>query len=692
MVSLLILQVKNLADDRAENGNTPCGRRCQKTYLAVPVGVRWSKIKLKGLMMAVETRAFEAEVGKLLDIVANALYSQKEIFLRELISNAADACDKLRHESLTHPELISNDATFHIRVEANAKERTLTISDNGIGMDREDLIGNLGTIARSGTAAFVEQLTQAAPAAETKKGKPARADVSQIGQFGVGFYSAFMVADAVEVTSRKAGQSQAWLWRSDGKGEFTVEEVDGLLSGREGRGTDIRIKLRKEQKEFLEAPRLRHIIKTYSDHIAQPIFLSEAGAKTDDEAAVNKATALWTRPKSEVTAEQYREFFNDVGHTFGDPWVTLHFRAEGRIEYTALLFVPSNQPFDLFTTERKAKVKLYVRRVFITDDCEELLPPYLRFMRGVVDSEDVSLNISREMLQHDPVIARIRQALVKRIFTELGRKAEKEPEAYDAFWTNFGAVLKEGLYEDAEQRETILGLARFRSTHADDLVSLDSYVERMKPGQDAIYYIPGDSIEAVRVSPQLEGFRARGIEVLFMTDPVDEFWSTSVEMYKDKPLRSVTRGQAELSEIPLSGDDSEKVDENEAQPDLAPLIDRIKAALEGRIKDVRVSQRLTDSPVCLVADEGDIDMHLQRILKQHQRLDAISAKVLEINAKHVLIRRLAEAAAGDGDKSAIDETVRLLLDQACIVEGEPLADPSGFARRLTAAMERGLIV
>jgi len=313
-------------------------------------------------------------------------------------------------------------------------------------------------------------------------------------------------------------------------------------------------------------------------------------------------------------------------------------------------------------------------------------------MRGIVDSEDISLNISREMLQHDPVIGRIRKALVKRIFTELGRKAEKEPDAYKAFWTNFGAVLKEGLYEDPEQRETILGLARFNGTFTDDLVSLNSYVERMKPGQDAIYYIPGDSMEAVRNSPQLEGFRARGIEVLFMTDPVDEFWSTSVELYKEKPFRSVTRGQAELSNIPLSSDDNEKIDENEAQPDLAPLIEQIKSALEGRIKDVRISQRLTDSPVCLVADEGDIDMHLQRILKQHQRLDAISTKVLEINGKHALVRRLAEAAVGDGDKSAVDETVRLLLDQACIVEGEPLADPSEFARRLTAAMERGLIV
>ncbi|MGY8994300.1 MAG: molecular chaperone HtpG [Rhodospirillales bacterium] len=642
--------------------------------------------------MAVETRAFEAEVGKLLDIVANALYSQKEIFLRELISNAADACDKLRHESLTQPNLIDNDAGFQIRIASNAKERTLTISDNGIGMDREELISNLGTIARSGTASFVEQLTQAVPAAKTKKGKSPRADVSQIGQFGVGFYSSFMVSDTVEVTSRKAGQTQAWMWRSDGKGEFTVEEVDSLLSGREGRGTDIRLTLRKEHKEFLEDTRLRHIIKTYSDHIAQPIFLSEVGGKSNDDAAVNKATALWTRPKSEVTAEQYREFFNDVGHTFGDPWVTLHFRAEGRIEYTALLFVPSNQPFDLFSTERKAKVKLYVRRVFITEDCEDLLPPYLRFMRGIVDSEDISLNISREMLQHDPVIGRIRKALVKRIFTELGRKAEKEPDAYKAFWTNFGAVLKEGLYEDPEQRETILGLARFNGTFTDDLVSLNSYVERMKPGQDAIYYIPGDSMEAVSNSPQLEGFRARGIEVLFMTDPVDEFWSTSVELYKEKPFRSVTRGQAELSNIPLSSDDNEKIDENEAQPDLAPLIEQIKSALEGRIKDVRISQRLTDSPVCLVADEGDIDMHLQRILKQHQRLDAISTKVLEINGKHALVRRLAEAAVGDGDKSAVDETVRLLLDQACIVEGEPLADPSEFARRLTAAMERGLIV
>ncbi len=642
--------------------------------------------------MTAESRAFQAEVGKLLHIVANSLYSHKEIFLRELISNAADACDKLRHAALQHPELIKDDPNFQIRVEFDAKAQTLTLSDNGIGLNREDMIRDLGTIARSGTQAFVEQLTREAEAAQGDgKGKKARPDVSLIGKFGVGFYSAFMVADRVEVTSRKAGEAQAWRWESDGQGEFTTSEADGLLSGRAGRGTDIRLHLRKDQKEFLEELRLRHIIKTYSDHIAQPIYLSEAGKRPVDEKSVNAATALWTRPRKDVTEAQYKEFFHDVGHSFGDPWLTLHFKAEGRIEYSALLFVPASRPFDLFNAERKSHLKLYARRVFITEDCKELLPPYLRFVQGVVDSEDVSLNVSREMLQHDPVIARIKAALVKRIFSELSSKAEKEPEAYATFWENFGSVFKEGLYEDVAQRDAILALARFRSTTSPGLVSLEEYLGRMKEGQDAIYYVPGESVEQAGSSPQLEGFRARGIEVLLMTDPVDEFWTSSVGAYKEKPFLSITRGEADLSKIPMVEDSPATKAEAASGSEVDALIARFKTALEGKVKDVRVSQRLTDSPVCLVADSAALDMHLERLLKQHQRLDAVSTKVLEINDRHPLVKRLASLAGSDGDGAlAVTEAAQLLLDQACVLEGETLADPVGFARRLTAAMERSL--
>ena len=642
--------------------------------------------------MTAESRAFQAEVGKLLHIVANSLYSHKEIFLRELISNAADACDKLRHEALKRPELIKDDPLFHIRIEFDAKAQTLTVSDSGIGLNREDMIRDLGTIARSGTQAFVEQLTQeAAAAGGDGKGKKSRPDVSLIGKFGVGFYSAFMVADRVEVTSCKAGEAQAWRWESDGQGEFTTVEADALLSGRAARGTDIRLHLRKDQKEFLKEYRLRHIIKTYSDHIAQPIYLSESGKRPAEEKSINAATALWTRPRKDITEAQYKEFFHDVGHGFGDPWLTLHFKAEGRIEYSALLFVPSTRPFDLFTPERKSHLKLYARRVFITEDCKELLPPYLRFVQGVVDSEDVSLNVSREMLQHDPVIARIKTALVKRVFAELATKAEKEAEAYAIFWENFGSVLKEGLYEDASQRDAILPLARFRSTTGPGLVSLDDYIGRMKDGQDAIYYVPGESIEQASSSPQLEGFRARGIDVLLMTDPVDEFWTGSVRVYKEKPFRSVTHGEADIAKIPISSDVPDSTPEAASGSDVDALIARFKTALEGKVKDVRVSQRLTDSPVCLVADCAALDMHLERLLKQHQRLDSVSAKVLEINDRHPLVRRLATLAGAGGDAAeSVGDAARLLLDQACVLEGEPLADPLGFARRLTSALERGL--
>jgi len=638
--------------------------------------------------MTEEKFAFQAEVSKLLDIVAHSLYSHKEIFLRELVSNAADACDRLRYEALTRAELAPAGG-FRITLALDKKARTLAVVDNGIGMTRQELADNLGTIARSGTQAFVSQLQARGGAGKDKdkdKGKRKGGDngLALIGQFGVGFYSAFMVADEVEVVSRRAGEDAAWKWHSDGKGEFTIAEAT-----RESAGTSVILHLGKGEDEYLDPFRLRTIVKTYSDHIGVPIVLAHDGK---DE-TVNEGSALWTRPAREVTAEQYKEFYRHVGHAFDEPWKVMHNRIEGVLAYTNLLFIPSTPPFDLFDPERKPRVKLYVRRVFITDDCEALLPSYLRFVRGIVDSEDLSLNISREMLQKDPKLARIKAGLVKRVLGELKKTADKDAEGYARFWENFGAVLKEGLYEDAASREQLLPLCRFRAIGGDGLVTLDAYVDAMKEGQEAIYTISGEDADLLRASPQLEGYRARGLDVLLLTDPIDEFWIPAVGRYRDKPFKSVTRGGADLDKIPLAGDAK---DQDAAKPADAPAIDQLvaafKAALGDAVKDVRASARLTDSAVCLVAAEGDLDLRLERMLRQTRRgADAAPARVLEVNPRHPLIGRLAERVKDSGAAGA--DTVRdaalLLLDQARILEGEPVADPAAFARRLSAAMERG---
>ena len=618
--------------------------------------------------MTQETRSFQAEVSRLLEIVAHSLYSEKEIFLRELISNASDACDRLRYAALTEPALAEGDTEYRVTLTPDKAARTLTIGDNGIGMNREELIDNLGTIARSGTAAFVSQLSG-----------DARRDMSLIGQFGVGFYSAFMVAEQVEVLSRKAGESQGWRWVSDGKGEFTVEALPDAA-----RGAKIIVHLREGEDEYLDPARLRQIVKTYSDHIGLPIILKDGGK----EETINTASALWTRPRSEITADQYKEFYHHVGHSFDDPWLTLHNKAEGVLEYTSLLFVPSTKPFDLFDPERKSRVKLYVRRVFITDEATDLLPAYLRFLRGIVDSEDLPLNISREMLQSNPMVARIRQQLTRRILSELAKRAGEAADEYAKFWDNFGAVLKEGLYEDRDHRDELLGLARFRSTSRDALVSLDDYIAAMKSGQDAIYTIHGDSLDVIKKSPQLEGFRARGIEVLLLTDPIDEFWVPSIGRYKEKPFKSATRGGVDLDKIPLS--EPPEATGTEPPAKLGSLIAIFKLALGESVKDVRSSERLTDSAVCLVADEGDMDMHLERLLKQHRQLDSGSRRILEVNPRHKLIERLAASVGEPGASDQLSEFAWLLLDQARIVEGEQLPDPPAFARRLATLLERGL--
>ncbi|AWJ88616.1 molecular chaperone HtpG [Azospirillum baldaniorum] len=628
--------------------------------------------------MTEERLSFQAEVSRLLDIVAHSLYSEKEVFLRELVSNASDACDRLRYAALTQPELSADNPNLKVRLVVDKEARTLTVADNGIGMNREDLVENLGTIARSGTAAFMRNLKDSAKDGDAKK------DVNLIGQFGVGFYSAFMVADRVEVLTRKAGDTQGWRWLSDGKGEFTISDVADLP-----RGTQIKLHLREGDDEYLEEHRLSGIVRKYSDHIAIPILFGEG----EDAKSLNSASALWMRSKNEITAEQYTEFYHHVGHAFDDPWLTLHWRAEGAIEYTNLLFVPSSKPFDLFDPKRAHRVKLYVKRVFITDSAEGLLPPYLRFLRGVVDSEDLPLNISREMLQHNPMLAKIRAGITRRVLSELGKKARdtEKAEEYAAFWENFGAVLKEGLYDDYEHRDDLLKLMRFRSTAGDGLVSLEEYLGRMKEGQEAIFTISGDDIETLKRSPQLEGFKAKGVEVLLLTDPVDEFWVPSVGSFQDKPFKSVTRGGADLGKI--QGGEEKPAEEKASEGELTDLLVLLKLTLQDVVKDVRPSERLTDSAVCLVADENDMDMHLERLLKQHKQLgmDAPAAKrILEVNPAHPLIKRLAERAKASGAATTLDDAAWLLLDQARIVEGEALPDPAAFARRLASAMEKGL--
>ncbi|ANK79618.1 MAG: molecular chaperone HtpG [Rhizobiales bacterium NRL2] len=629
--------------------------------------------------MTAENFQFQAEVTRLLHIVTNALYSEKEIFLRELISNASDACERLRYLAIAEPSLTEGAEPFRIRIAVDREAGTLTVCDNGVGMTRDELIENLGTIAKSGSTAFLEQL---------EGGKSA--DLSVIGQFGVGFYSAFMVADGVEVLTRRAGEDTAWRWKSDGSGAYTIEDAE-----RAGHGSDVTLKIAEAQKEFLDPDRLRRIVETYSDHIAWPITIHAGGDEMADDAdePVNKASAIWTRPKSEITEQDYTEFYHHVGGGFDAPWLTIHAHVEGKVEYRLLLFVPSERPFDLFHPDRKHRVKLYVKRVFITDEAEELAPSYMRFLRGVVDSEDLPLNVSREMLQNEPLLRHMRGQIVKRVLTELERKAKNDPEGFAKFWETFGAVLKEGIYEDQEVGERILELSRFHSTAGEGLVGLDEYVARMKPEQEAIYYITAEDLEQARKSPQLEGFRAKGVEVLLLTDPVDDFWLSVRPAYNEKPFRSVTRGGADLSKI--AGGETETSEEEDkadkpGQTELATLIAGIKQALGEKVKDVRESGRLQESPVCLVADEFDMDLRLERVLKAHKQVDQASKRIMEINPRHPLIRRLAERIREGGVDDALTEASELLLDQALIIEGEPIADPAAFSRRMADFMVRGL--
>lgn len=612
-----------------------------------------------------ETFSFQTEVGQLLDIVAGSLYSNREVFLRELISNASDACDKLRYAALTDPALAQDSDAFTITLDIDAKAKTLSVSDNGIGMNHADLLETLGTIAKSGTGAFIEALK-----AEEKD------TVGLIGQFGVGFYSAFMVAQRVDVLTRKAGEPEGSLWSSDGKGEFSIEPAS-----RESHGTTVTLHLKKDAKEFAEEARIRQIVKTYSEHISFPVNLN------DD--TLNSAAAIWTRQPKDITKEQYNEFYRHTSHAFDEPWHVMHNRVEGAVNHTSLLFVPTMAPMDLFEAERKSHIKLFVNRVFISETTKDLIPTYLRFLRGIVDSQDLSLNVSREMLQTDPALAKIKTSITKKVLSELKKKAKKAPDDYAAFWANFGAVLKEGLIEDPALRDRILEICRFASTQGSDLASLSDYLGRAKEGQEAIYYITGEDAAKTAQSPHLEGFKAKGVEVLLLSDHVDEFWLQHITEFEGKPFKSITRGSADLDQI-----DSEdtKDEDKEDSADLVALIASFKLELGDVVKDVRRSKRLTDSPVCLIADEGDMDVNLERLLKKHGQLEHGMPRVLELNPNHPVIAKLAERTANTDTESdeLVKDAAHLLLDQARIVEGEDPINPSEFVRRLGVVMGKAL--
>ncbi len=629
-----------------------------------------------------EKHEFQAEVAKLLHLMVHSVYSERDVFLRELISNAADACDKLRYEAISKPKIFDGDTDLQITVTADKKAKTLTIADNGIGMNRDELIDNLGTIARSGTKAFMDAVSA---------GKDKSGDVNLIGQFGVGFYSAFMVADTVEVKTRRAGEKTGWLWTSDGSGSFTVTEDDTAPS----RGTAITLNVKKDDKEFLDPMRIEKIVRDYSDHVAIPIKLIEIEKGKESEARqVNEASALWTRAKKDITKEQYREFFGHVSGLFGEPAVTIHYRAEGRHEYQVLLFIPAEKPYDLYDPERRGRQKLYVRKVFISEDAD-ILPPWLRFVRGVIDSEDMPLNISREMLQNNPIVGQIRKAVTKRVLSELKKFAKKDAEAYGAVWASVGPVLKEGIYEDMERRDELFELARFRSTSSTDeapLRTLADYVADMKENQTAIYYITGDDEDSIGASPHLEGFRARGVEVLLLADPIDSFWTANALGYEGKPFRSITQGIADLDSIEPEEKEDSKDEKKKSKADdeaTSALISAMKTALGDAVSDVRESKRLTDSPVCLIAGEGGLDRNLEKLLSKQQAAGVQkSAPILEINPTHGLVQILAGQAKKGSDTALVDDASRLLLDQAFILDGEPVGDPMEFAKRMTNIMQR----
>lgn len=617
--------------------------------------------------MTDQTIEFKAEVSKVLDIVIHSLYSNAEIFLRELVSNASDACDKLRYALLLHPELASQTKAFQITITPNTGDKTLMITDNGIGMDKDDLINHLGTIARSGSSEFVHALT-----GDKQK------DMALIGQFGVGFYAAFMVADKVVVKTKKAGSDTGYIWESGGVSSFNISQDNSLPLG-----TSVILHLKKEALEYLEPIRIRHLIRQYSDHISVPIVLKEK----DREETINSASALWTRNKTDVTLEQYRDFYQSVSHAFDEPWMTLHYKAEGTIDYSALLFVPTKPPFNLFQPDRESGIQLYVNRVFISDDIPDLMPYFLRFVTGVIDTNDLPLNVSREMLQKTPIMSKIKKGIIKRILAELKKRAE-DKEVYNKFWTSFGIVFKEGLYEPIDERAEVAELCRFYQTDSSELISFAGYVQQMKSEQQNIYYLSGTNLETLKNNPQLEGFAARGINVLLLTDPIDEFWVQTYTEYQGKKIVSVMHAKDDLEKIkPSQEQEGTRLSAEQA----AALITRIKDILGDNIRDARMTDRLTKSPIALITPEGEMSLNLERMMKAHgQQVAFNSARVLEINQCHPLIHKLADLVFENKESDKVADGIWVLFDQTLIAEGEPIKDPAKFAQRVATLVMNGI--
>jgi molecular chaperone HtpG len=619
-----------------------------------------------------ESRVFEADVAKLLHMMVHSVYSDKDVFLRELISNAADACERLRYEAIANPGLLTDAQPSRITLTIDADQKRLTIEDNGIGMGRDEMVQALGTIAHSGTKAFLDRIE----AAQGGEG------AAMIGQFGVGFYSAFMVADRVDVLSRRAGTEEAWLWSSDGKGTFSVSPA--ALSDTPARGTRVVLHLMESATSYAERFTLERIVKAQSGHVPVPIAIVDKPGAEPSEVA--DGAALWTKPKSDITAADYTDFYRSVAGQFDEPAMTVHFRAEGRHEYTTLAFVPGARPFDLFDPDRKGRIKLYVKRVFITDEAE-ILPRYLRFVRGLVDSADLPLNVSREMIQDSPILTAIRKGVTSRLLGDLEKLADKEPDAYAKIWDNFGAVLKEGIYDDFERRDALLALSRFKTTaSAGAWRSLKDYVASLKANQTAIFYLAGDDLARLEASPHLEGFRARGVEVLLLVDPVDSFWVTLAPSFDGKPFKSVTQGASDLALIPRLDSKPETTPETDAV--VAKFLTFVKETLGEAVADVRPSERLTDSAVCLVASDAGPDRQLEKLLANAGRLTTAAKPILEINPRHDIVVTLA--ALNDDDLAFKQDAAHLLFDEARILDGERPADARMFCERMARLLRRGL--
>ena len=625
-----------------------------------------------------EAQPFQADVAKLLQLMVHSVYSDKSVFLRELIANAADACERLRYEAIAEPALLGDDVKPRITLSVDAEHKRLTVEDNGIGMSRDELAEALGTIARSGTKAFLDRIEAKQPDDET----------ALIGRFGVGFYSAFMVAERVEVISRRAGTQTAWLWSSDGMGTFSISAAE--LADAPARGTRVVLHLMDDAKTYAERFTVERLIKAQSGHVPVPIAIVEKAGS--EPAEISDGAALWAKPKSEISAADYTDFYRSIAGQFDEPAATIHYRAEGRQDYTTLLFIPGSRPFDLFDPDRKGRIKLYVKRVFITDDAD-ILPRYLRFVRGLVDSADLPLNVSREKIQESPLLAAIRKGATHRVLTELERLADKEPETYTKIWETFGAVLKEGIYEDFERRDAMLALARFKTTASGasgasgaGWRSLKDYVGALKTNQTAIYYLAGDDLARLKSSPHLEGFRARGIEVLLLPDPVDSFWVMPGVGFDGKPFKSVTQGAADLALIPRS--DTESAPPADVADAVKEFLVFVKATLGDAVAEVRASERLTASAVCLVAPDSGPDRALERILAGAGRLNSASKPILEVNPRHDIVVALAKL--GDGDRAFKEDAAHLLFDEARVLDGERPSDARLFSDRLGRVLGRGL--